>query len=351
MAEPRSPIELSDGEEMEGENERRSPMAMVPFSPGSPTKRPKTGMIVTPSGIDQNELVGLIQTTIHDSIQSNFGVMQATVQTLAERTSVQEERMDRVEGLVQDLDQKHTRHFDSLRGELVELQKKLASPRASPPCSVSGSPSNADRSGENSFDIVLGGWKDGCTREWVETHVGKLLEAAQVTSLVSQVKAFGKRPAFAKIELKFDEGVTLASRREQQVSVLLKLKSVGWQPHDRPAWITTDKTIPQRRISKAVAVLNTFLTERLQVDRGVLEVASWPAAKSYVGEWRVTGLSEEHDLGAKPPCDVADLRWLVQDARSGMHVWLDLSSLAKGLQIDKAALHEHWLAHFGRADA
>ena len=115
MAEPPPPIELSD-DDVDDEQEMQSPKAMVPYVLGSPTKRPKATTPVTPSGISHNELVGLIQTTIQDSISSNFGAIQASVQNLADRTTMQEARMEKVEGLVQDFDKKHTWHFDSLRG-------------------------------------------------------------------------------------------------------------------------------------------------------------------------------------------------------------------------------------------
>ena len=68
-------------------------------------------------------------------------------------------------------------------------------------------------------------------------------------------------------------------------------------------------------MSKAIAQLNAFLRDCLKVDSGVLEVASSAAAKAFVGEFRVTGLTEENEYGAKPACDVDDLSWLVRDVR------------------------------------
>lgn len=112
-------------------------------------------------------------------------------------------------------------------------------------------------------------------------------------------------------------------------------------------WMTTDKTPKQRRVSKAIAQLNAFLHQQLKVDRNMLEVASWAAAKAYVGEFRVTGLSEENEYGAKAPCEVDDLRWLVRDTRLGVNVWLDLASLSQGLRVSKDDVKAKWLAHFG----
>eukprot|EP00438_Fugacium_kawagutii_P029219 Skav229554 [mRNA] locus=scaffold568:384338:388017:+ [translate_table: standard] len=90
----------------------------------------------------------------------------------------------------------------------------------------------------------------------------------------------------------------------------------------------------QRRVSKAVAQLNALLREQLKVDRGLL--GFWAAAKAYVGEFRVTGLSPEDENGAQPPCDVSDVCWLVRDARPAVNVWLDLDPLARGLGLNKA---------------
>ena len=73
--------------------------------------------------------------------------------------------------------------------------------------------------------------------------------------------------------------------------------------------------------------------------------------KAFVGEFRVTGLTEENEYGAKPACDVDDLRWLVRDVRLGITVWLDLDSLSKGLGLSKSDVKNRWLAHFGDASA
>ena len=76
-------------------------------------------------------------------------------------------------------------------------------------------------------------------------------------------------------------------------------------------------------------------------------MAPWASAKAYIGEFRVTGLTEENEYGAKPSCDVADLRWLVLDAQLRITVWLDLASLALALGMDKAEVKAKWQAHFG----
>lgn len=174
-----------------------------------------------------------------------------------------------------------------------------------------------------------------------------MIASAGAQQHVSQTHVHGKRPSFGKLALKLEEHWGPADRRAFQLKVLTKLRSAQWAPGGSAFWITTDKTPTQRRVSKAVAQLNAFLREQLKVDHGVLEVASWAAAKTFVGESRVTGLSEEHEYGTKPKCIVDDLRWLVRDPRLGVNVWLDLDSLSRGLGMNKAEVKNHWMAHFG----
>lgn len=152
---------------------------------------------------------------------------------------------------MEELDLKQTRRIDTMQGELVELQKHLASPNPSRPQSLSGSPvSNGRLYQEPNFDIVLGGWKDGVSKEWVEVQVGKLLDSCALRGAVAEVKTFGKKPMYAKLELKAEPGLTLAQLREHQLKVVKQLKEAKWASHDRPVWITMDKSPPQRKVSK-----------------------------------------------------------------------------------------------------
>lgn len=265
---------------------------------------------------------------------------------------VQDGRLDCVEralesqqGLLHDMEASHARRMDAFQVELVELQKAASSRKAVP------SPSSLRPSDLQSgnFDIVIGGWKEGSTREWVERELAKLLTSVGAQEHVSQTILYGKRPGFAKFVLKLEDSWAPPDRRQFQLKVLTRIRSAHWAPGGREVWVTTDKSPKQRRVSKATAQLNAFLRDCLKVDSGVLEVASWAAAKAYVGEFRVTGLTEENEYGAKPACDVADLRWLVRDARLGVTVWLDLGSLSKGLALNKSDLRSKWLAHFGDA--
>eukprot|EP00438_Fugacium_kawagutii_P001434 Skav205005 [mRNA] locus=scaffold3521:176366:177235:- [translate_table: standard] len=289
--------------------------------------------------------MSLIQSTIQDSVQTS-------VQALVDKMTDQGNRLAKVEhtvGSLAEMGARHNSRLDSMQHDLRELQKSMASPPAGLPSPVG--PSAGVGREDVSFDLVVGGWREGSTRAWVERELAQLIASVDMSSRVSQIKTFGKRPGFAKLELVFDAALTVPLRREQQLKILDKLRAANWQPEDGKIWITTDKPIEQRRVSKAVAVLNNFLRTQLGVDHGTLEIASWVAAKAFVGAYRVTGLSEDCAHGTKPPCVAADLRWLVRDPRVGVNVWLDMDALAKGLDLDKGQLVAKWAAHFGRDPA
>lgn len=327
------------------------PVGVLVPVPGSPPKRPKTNLppaslMVSPP-MDSNQLMTLIQSTIQDSVASNLASVTSSLQTLVDKVSMHDDRLAKVEhvvGRLSEMEARHSTRMDSLQQQLKELQQTLTSP---------GAPSFGEEVAkeEIGFDIVVGGWREGSTRAWVERELAQLIASVGLSSQVSQIKTFGKRPGFAKLELAFDTHLPIPRRREQQLLVLTKLRAGNWQPEDAKIWMTTDKPLKQRRVSKAIAILNTFLHNRLGLDRGILEVASWVAAKAFVGEYRVTGLSEENAYGAKPACASVDLRWLVRDPRVAVNVWLDLDALAKGLQLDKQDLAVKWGDHFGRDSA
>lgn len=337
-AAPSSAVDLEGDEDVN---------AIVPL-PDSPSKRPKTTQVVPAvASVDPNQLLTLIQSTIQESVASSLGSVHSAVQALVEKTDAQGSRLDMVEravGTLEELDARRSGRLDSMHDELIQLQKTLASPKAVQSPAGTPGPGSAE---DITFDLVIGGWREGSTRAWVESELAKLISFLDLNSAVTQIKTFGKRPGFAKFELAFDSSWTVPRRREHQLMILSKLREANWQPDEGRIWITTDKSPKQRRVSKAMAVLNGFLHEQLGVDRGVLEIASWGSAKAFVETFRVTGLSQDHELGAKPSCGVSDLRWLVRDSRLGVNVWLDLDALAKGLNRPKHEVANKWREHFG----
>ena len=106
----------------------------------------------------------------------------------------------------------------------MQLQKSPASP---PPSVAGGSPSSSGGcpQKEVSFDIVVGGWREGCTRAWVERELSQLIATMDLTTSILQIKTFGKRPGFAKLELCLDSQWILKKRRERQLQVLEKLRA------------------------------------------------------------------------------------------------------------------------------
>ena len=136
----------------------------------------------------------MIQSTIQETISSFLGVMQESVQSLAERSASEEARLDQVEGVLQsqialqEIDLRQTRRLDAMQGELVALQKHLASPKASPQQSVAASPTGGPAFGTNILHAV---WSIG----WIKSttfHIRVLLfasngECAQVSDVLSQL--------------------------------------------------------------------------------------------------------------------------------------------------------------------
>lgn len=244
------------------------------------------------------------------------------------------------------MDSQHARRMGAFQDELVQLQNTISSPKAAQsPSSLGGSPVSSVGLSLRTFDLVIGGWEEGCTKDWVKKGLAKLIASAGAQEHVSQTHVHGKHSSFGKFALKLDWGP--ADRPAFQLKVLNKVRSAQWAPGGSAVWITTGKTHKtptQRRLSKAVAQLNAFFREQLKVDHGVLEVASWAAAKTFVGESRVTGLSEEREYGTKPRCTVDDLRWLVRDPRLCVNVWLDLVSLSLSISVS-LSLSLAWTWH------
>ena len=103
------------------------------------------------------------------------------------------------------------------------MQKIIASPRVG-----RLPPSGVGVAGEEvSFDIVIGGWREGSTRAWVERELAQLIASVELSNMVSQINTFGKRPGFAKLELLFEASLPVPRRREQQLKVLDKLRAEG----------------------------------------------------------------------------------------------------------------------------
>eukprot|EP00438_Fugacium_kawagutii_P024573 Skav223353 [mRNA] locus=scaffold200:464164:465237:+ [translate_table: standard] len=327
----------------------------VPDETASPTKRAR--QVIT---MENGNLVNLIQDTITTSLQGHLGRFETSLASLVQGQAdlvqgqtTQASRLTRLETITGDqqqtlneIQQTHTRRLDHLQAEIVQLQKGAES--MSRQASPAGSPSSFRTVGpmeEPNFDLVIGGWKEGLSRESVQTQINSLLDEARLLADVSELKLFGRRPTLGKLLLKFDSGMARPERREKQVRLRDSIRSI-FEEHG--FWCTMDKPPKLRAISKAVGRLSGFLQQKLGITKDQLIVGSWLMAKCFVGEHLLTGLAGASS--AQPPQDPQHLRWLVQDEQCNTRVWADLSLVAAATSRTPEDIIKLWDVHFSAQD-
>eukprot|EP00438_Fugacium_kawagutii_P013442 Skav224032 [mRNA] locus=scaffold4539:36039:46311:- [translate_table: standard] len=325
------------------------PLVDLDDDASSPNKRQR--QLAT---LEKRDLVNLIQSTITTSLEGHLGQIQSSLSTIVQDQSNQATRLTRLETITGDhqhtlkqMQQNHTQRLDHLQAEIVQLQKGSA------PSSAQASPTNSPSSfravgplEEPSFDLVIGGWKEGLSKETVQHQISTLLGGAHLLDDMAELRLFGKRPTIGKLILKFDDGMTIAAKRERQLRLR---ESVRNMCEGKDLWCTMDKPPKMRVIGKAVGRLSGFLQQKFQLTKDDLVVGSWALAKCFVGEHLITGLAGQ--TGARPPADPTHLRWLIQDDHNAVHVWVDLPSLAAALSHNPADLIKTWDLHFGTAVA
>ncbi len=196
---------------------------LVPVaSDGSPSKRPRQV-----GSLANHDIVHLIQQTISTSLEGHLGRIQDSLTNIVHDQATQSSRLKRLEDQASqqqltlgEMQQSHSQRMDTLQAEIVQLQKhsEPTSPHASP----AHSPLAYRAVGpleEPSFDLVLGGWKEGRSRENISIQINTALSEANLMTRVSELKLFGKRPAIGKVVLKFREGMTVQEKRDQQLSL------------------------------------------------------------------------------------------------------------------------------------
>ena len=335
-----------------------SSTALVPAEAESPTKRLRHELV--PETLSPTQLVSLIQSTITDSLQASLGPLETAVRTMSRETASQGARLDAVEARIsenqvslQEMDEKHTKRMDELQDQMIELQKTASgSPMRGPGTSPASShttppPGYRQNRNEPSFKIILGGWKSGERREYLETQLAKVLEVAGLKEKVAMLSLSGKRPRSARLELKDHSCGDLAARRTQQQAAIKAIRDQAWTPRDcsSPMWATGDKSPSQRVIGRAIARLSQFAETCLGRPRGSVEVDSWPAGRSFMDDYQVSGAFPNVGFQESPPTGVT-IRWIAQDGDAGVSVWVNLDAVAKALSLDVIAVAAQWDSHF-----
>ena len=207
---------------------------------------------------------------------------------------------------LEDMRRSHTQRMDGLQAEIVQLQKFSSEPPSAQASPV-GSPSYraAGPFDEPCFDLVLGGWREGRSRESVQHDINSMLDSAELAAQVSELKMFGKRPTIAKLILKLPATMTAQEKRDRQ---LIFGDSFRKTLEGKGLWCNLDKPPKMRAVSKAVGRLSGFLQGPLKMSKDQLGLIGSP--------------------GAKPPKNPSHLRWLIQDDSSTTRIWIDLHSLA-----------------------
>ena len=243
---------------------------------------------------------------------------------------------------MEEKDVKFRMRLDELQEQLVELKERSpgTSPKSSHPTSPQGSASPNIR--PPSYLIIMGGWKEGERKDYLDVQLPKLFAAAGVSQHVKEVQLFGKRPRCAKISLKF-ENDEQNGKRDLQQSVISKLRGQQWTPQscDKPVWVTQDRTPAQRATNKAVAIIGGFLQSAMNVTRESFEIDHWQAARTYVGDHRISG-AYPGPVSSPPPRPDQFVVWPVQDHASGVSVWCDLQGVAKFVRMDPMEVKKMW---------
>ena len=284
-------IEL-DGDESQPQGQ----LALVATDEGSPKRFKGSGAPNSSTSITRvdDSFWDRIQSCVSSAVASSLEPFKEGLQTInarADQTEVTLREMgDKFENHVAAMEEEHGRirhRLDQLQEQLVEVQKEC-SPSASPKSSHTTPPPGPHQ--VPLYLVVMGGWKEGERKEYIEVQINKLFEAAGVQPQVHELQLFGKRPRCARVTLKFDVDTPAAKRAKQQ-EVISRLRAQQWTSREcnKPIWITQDRTPAQRVTNRGIAIIGSFLQNGLKVSRDSLEIDNWQAARTYIGDHRVSG--------------------------------------------------------------
>ena len=271
-----------------------------------------------------------VSTSVAAQLAPITGALQALQQGQAahgEKLGILAGKQDSIAADLHDMRASHSKRMDALQAEIVQLQKAEASRPTSPTSPGAGSerfhavPPPGD---DPSFDLIIGGWPEGRSRETLMVQLNNLVSECQLSEKVVTIELLGKCPAVGKLLVQFASDLSLQAKRQEQ----LRVRDVLREKIQSPMWCNIDKPPHMRQISKAVAMLSGFLGKK------DLVVGNWEQAKAYLGESRIMRrMPDRSGSGAL-------------NAKTGISIALDLGQIASHSKRTEQDLAVLWNLHF-----
>ena len=171
----------------------------IDLEEASPSKKARqSGVLV------ECDIVATIQQAVASSVSAHLAPVTQTLQLLQEGQKQQGQKLRDIEAAqaltsssLVDLQEAHTKRMDSLQAEFTQLQKSADSSRPTSPTSPGAFPLRGGfravaPTGEPSFDVIVGGWKEGRSTESILEQLNKILSDCGVSSKVQEVALFQK---------------------------------------------------------------------------------------------------------------------------------------------------------------
>ena len=297
--------------------------------------------------MNETRLLATVESTISQSIQLAFQPFEHRLVELSTRSNEHEKQLTELKQITEEnrkslyeLEQKNDKRQEQLREEIVEMQKQRQSAKAIPPAvSRASSPARSSFDKPASYDVIVGGRKDGESGEFARQLIDSWLQKADVAGLVKEVIVFGKRPSCAKLMLQVS-GPEDVSKANQQ-ALITALKETAWVSRGchKKVWCSFDKPPGQRALGRLVAKLSAFVESKLSCPPRALEVAAWQQLRVYLDSHRVAGLmaslSDQPDSGDS----------IVHLADAGIEIWFNLAAVARALGKPEIEIKHAWSSY------
>ena len=328
---------------MSEQSEALVPIAVLDDEDPSPAKRARQDQV------SERAIISAIETAVSTSVAAQLAPITGALQALQQGQAAHGEKLgilagkqDSIAADLHDMRASHSKRMDALLAEIVQLQKAEASRPTSPTSPGAGSerfhavPPPGD---DASFDLIIGGWPEGRSRETLIVQLNKLVSECQLSEKVVTIELLGKCPAVGKLLVQFASDLSLQAKRQEQ----LRVRDVLREKIQSPMWCNIDKPPHMRQISKAVAMLSGFLTQRLAIGKKDLVVGNWEQAKAYLGESRIMRrMPDRSGSGALNSSE----KMLLQDAKTGISIAVDLGQIASHSKRTEQDLAVLWNVHF-----